>query len=248
MAHESVYPEAIVQPVPELYQTLVQFITRAAEKAPTPVIALTGGTTPKAFYAWAINHPELFSSILARTTWTVSDERYLPTADPESNFGNAARLFFDPLGVPESRRLTWPIGLPGKAAAVAYETYLLQRVGQNYTYDLCILGLGEDAHTASIFPGSPLIGTSLEHGFSSVEIADNQRRLTINPHGLARCKQIVVVVTGAKKAQAVRNVFEGPDDPVRYPGQLLLQFQEKVTFLLDPEAASLLTTKVVQRR
>lgn len=238
MTAQSGSPEIVVKPLPDLYDTATRIIIDTCERATNPLVALSGGSTPKAFFQWAAQHPDRFSGILARTIWTVSDERYVPLNQSESNFGNAIQLFLNPLGVPESRRLPWPLGLPAKACAAAYETFLLQRVGPSQTYDLCFLGLGPDAHTASIFPGSSLIGAQLPNSFSAVSGADGAKRLTINETGLQRCKRIVVVVTGAQKADVVHEVLHGEWNPTKFPGQFLRTLGDKVTFLFDQDAAA----------
>ncbi len=231
-------PEIVVKHLPDLCEAAARIIIESCEHATHPIVALSGGSTPKTFFQWAVQHPERFSGILARTIWTVSDERYVPLHQSESNFGNAIQLFLNPLGVPESRRLPWPLGLPAKACAAAYETFLLQRHGPSYTYDLCFLGLGLDAHTASIFPGSALIGAQLPNSFSAVDGPDGAKRLTINETGLQRCKRIVVVVTGGQKAAVLHKVLYGEWNPAKFPGQFLRTLGDKVTFLIDREAAA----------
>ena len=199
-------------------------------------VGLSGGSTPKAFYAWAAAGHRLSDAVLARADWHVSDERCVPLASDDSNFGHAVRGLLDPLGVPSARRFPWPVDLaPGDAAA----RYAASRA-PGEAFDICVLGLGEDAHVASLWPGCPLIGLTEGPLFAATEWPGRGWRLTVTRTGLARSGEILVLVNGASKAQALRAVCEGPCDPVRFPGQLLREIPAKVTWLADAEAAALL--------
>ncbi|MGJ3243523.1 MAG: 6-phosphogluconolactonase [Opitutales bacterium] len=215
---------------------------RAAEHPGGPVVALTGGSTPKAWYPWVVETGALPEDVVEVLTWTVSDERHVPLNNPDSNFGTAQHLLLDPLDVPARRRLPWPTDHEAPEAASLYARYFQTRFGRERCYDLCILGMGEDGHTASLFPGSPLIGSpeEAETPFSALQIPDKGWRLTINESGLNRCSRILQIVTGANKAEMLKRVLEGPFDPHRLPSQLLRNFRDRVTILADEDAASLL--------
>ncbi|MGA0132987.1 MAG: 6-phosphogluconolactonase [Opitutales bacterium] len=206
--------------------------TRAARGGFTA--GLSGGSTPKAFYAWAAAGRRLSPPLLARADWHVSDERCVPLGSDESNFGHAARGLLDPLGVPPARRFPWPTELPPVEAAVRYASSRHPGSG----FDVCVLGLGDDAHVASLWPGCPLIGVADGPLFAATEWPGRGWRLTITRAGLARCGEIVVLVNGASKASALRAVCHGPADFAGFPGQVLRELSSRVTWLADPEAAA----------
>ena len=105
-------------------------------------------------------------------------------------------------------------------------------------FDLCLLGMGDDGHTASLFPLSPLIESGVEESFASVGVTGKGWRLTITPAGLQRCSQIVVSVQGSGKAAALKKALEGPFEPYKIPIQLLRHAAERVIWLLDEAAAA----------
>jgi 6-phosphogluconolactonase len=116
-------------------------------------------------------------------------------------------------------------------------------------FDVMLLGLGEDAHIASIFPGSEwLAGTNSGHPFAGRRVAAvwaphlNAWRITLTPAAIHDSRAIAVLVAGARKANAVHAAIEAPLDVERTPAQLLREVDDVVEWLLDPSAASLLTT------
>ena len=205
---------------------------------PRPSVALSGGSTPKAFFAWAVATRAFPPEVLARVEWHVSDERCVPLASEESNFGNAARLLLDPLGVPAERRFPWPVDLPPRDAAAAYERFW-RVAGRERLYDLCLLGLGDDSHVVSLWPGCPLLADDGGSRFAATEWPGRGWRLTLTPAGLALCGSVVVLVSGAAKAPALRAVCRDADpDPTRHPGRVLRALAGRVDWLADPAAAA----------
>ena len=202
-------------------------------------IALTGGSTPKAFYSWLNERKQDKQPLsLKNLVWTVSDERCVPLTDIESNFGNADRGFLRSFRISENQKIYWRTELEPNLAATRFEAIWAERFGTDRCFDLCFLGMGEDCHTASIFPGSILLEKVSRTRFSAVEAPDKGWRLTVTPEGLIKCRQIVVTVSGAGKAAALREVLEGEYNPLAKPVQILSRCPEKVTWLVDFEAAA----------
>ncbi len=204
------------------------------------VVAFSGGSTPQDWYRWCVQTRALTPVGVARTHFTVSDERCVPLTDPLSNFGHADRLLLEPLGVPADHRHPWAVGLAPATAAAEYGTTIPELAGQGRSYDLCFLGLGDDSHTASLFPGSPLLLDDHGGWFAPVEVPGKGWRLTITPTGLQACGSVVVLAPGAGKAEALRRVLQGPSDPVNVPAQILRTCAEHVTWLVDEAAAAAL--------
>ena len=222
----------------ESFAELARRINDLAARGPATV-GLSGGSTPKAFYAWAVRTGALTAEAQARIDWHVSDERCVPLASDDSNFGHAARGMLDALGVPAARRFPWPVELAPVDAAAAYEAAWAKR-SPTKAFDLCVLGLGDDSHIASLWPQCPLIGQQAGPRFTATEWPGRGWRLTITEAGLAQCAAIVVLVGGASKASALREITHGSFAPALHPGQVLRAYASRVTWLADQAPASLL--------
>ncbi len=200
--------------------------------------ALSGGATPQAWYRWCVEQKAIPPGLAAAARFTVSDERGVPATNPESNFGNAARQLLDPLGVPPAHRLAWPVELEPAPAVARYTEEVFRVAGFGRAYDVCMLGLGDDVHIASLFPGSPLLEAEDGRFFAAVNVPGKGLRLTITPSGLRACGLIVVMVLGAGKAGAVRRLFQGTELPAAAPARMLQSCAARVVWLLDDAAAA----------
>jgi 6-phosphogluconolactonase len=214
--------------------------------------ALTGGLSPLEWYDWCVRTRALSPALLAATHFTVSDERHVPLVSEESNFGHAMRGLLDPLAVPSEQRHPWPVRLTPSVAAEAYRRAWSALTGPDHAYNVCFLGMGDDAHTASIFPGSPLlsVGSSAiasakaeasvkkdaDELFVSLETSKGPR-LTITPAGLRACDLIIIMTHGAEKAPALKRIFSGSYDPPKAPAQILKTCADRVVWLVDKSAA-----------
>lgn len=199
--------------------------------------ALTGGGTPAAWYRWCVATGALPAALRDEAHFTVSDERHVLLDSPDSNFGNAERLLLEPLGVPAERKHPWMVAWPVAEAAEAYRKTLLLLAGPGRAYDVCFLGMGDDCHTASLFPGTPLLRDDGGQLFGGQEVPGKGWRLTITPTGLRACGLIVVMALGAGKAEALRRVHRGPYEPNEVPSQILRDCADRVVWLIDDAAA-----------
>ena len=214
---------------------------KAASESANFTWAFTGGSTPVAWYQWCADTGALSVETLATTHFTVSDERCVPLSSDESNFGTAERLLLAPKGVPVEHRHPWVVAYEPAAGAEAYRRtmQLLNPVGR--AYDVCFLGMGDDAHTASFFPGSELLTADGGVFFAAVVTPQKGWRLTITPHGLRACGLIVVMTLGGGKAAALKRVLEGDDALLDAPSKILRTCADRVVWLVDDAAASELT-------
>ena len=209
-------------------------------------VALAGGNTPRELYRAVTSQPDLdFAWHRTQVYW--GDERAVPPDDAASNFGmaEAALLSGVPVGPAQIHRM--PADADDlEAAARAYAATLARELATPETavpvLDLVWLGLGDDGHTASLFPGSPLLAVR-DRWVAAVHDAPHApaRRMTLTLPVLNAARRVAFVVTGRSKAGIVRDVLEGAFDPARLPAQGVHPAPGRLVFLLDEEAASRLT-------
>lgn len=233
---QSEYGNLLILHQEDLFKKIVLQIEDSVKHKDQPIsIGLTGGSTPKAFYQWAAKHSVFKKHSLNQILWMTSDERYVPLESSESNFGSADRLMLTPLHVPQKNKLPWCVSDSPQEAAKLYNDHFVP----NTSFDLCLLGMGDDCHIASIFPNSPLItlSQSIQENFTSINVPNKGTRLTITPHGINHCHKIIMIVTGSGKSSALKKVLHGHFNPIENPAQLHKNWASKVTWLIDPPAA-----------
>jgi 6-phosphogluconolactonase len=208
-------------------------------------VALSGGHTPERAYQILADHP--FSD---RIPWEGvhifwGDERCVPPEDPMSNQGMIQRTLLDQVPIPPSQ--IHPMGCwqsPG-SAAMEYEKFLHEYFGSVHpNFDLVFLGLGENGHTASLFPGKEVLHDT-EHWVAEVYLPDqNLYRLTLTAGIINQASMIAFLVSGAKKASVLKEILEGKFNPERLPAQLIKPQNGDLLWLVDQEASALLTKEV----
>jgi 6-phosphogluconolactonase len=213
----------------------VEFATGAIGSRGSFSVALAGGNTPRALY-------RLLASKAYRTAidWTkaavfVGDERNVPPDSPESNFRMVSEELLRPLSIDETNSFRWQTELADPATVAArYEEKLRAKT----PLDLVLLGLGSDAHTASLFPH-----TNALHETEKLAVANwveklNDYRFTMTFPAINSAANVMILVAGAEKAEAVANVLEGEFLPDEYPAQLVKPDGGDLYWLLDEAAAS----------
>jgi 6-phosphogluconolactonase len=209
---------------------IAQALSRSLADAPTSRVglALAGGSTPEPVYRWLV--------VLGGVPWDrvdvfFGDERAVPPDHPESNYRMAHETLLGPAGVDASRVFRMEAEDPDRAAAAdRYAALLPERLS------VLLLGVGEDGHTASLFPESPALDERRRRVADVPARGDRLARLTITPTTLSSAARIVVLARGEGKAAAVAQALQGAWRPRRCPAQLA----RHGTWLLDPAAATLL--------
>ena len=169
-------------------------------------LALSGGRTPRALYqCLAEDYHDRIPWARVNIFW--SDERYVPYGDPRSNYRMAKETLLDRVPVPEQQVHPMPTepADPDEAAR-RYERALPQ------SFDLVLLGIGSDGHTASLFPGSPALDQSERWVVVSVAPVEPRVRLTLTLSVLNRADSVFFVVTGADKTAALRRIVKDSPD------------------------------------
>lgn len=219
---------------------IARLLAAAAAARGRARLALAGGRTPEACYRLLAEEPHR-----GRIPWEAlevfwGDERCVPPEAPESNYRMAAQALLDRVPIPPGGVHRMRGELPPEAAAREYEEGLRRAFpgsGGPPRLDLLLLGLGPDAHTASLFPGTAAL-RERERWVAAARVEPLGWRLTLTPPMLNAAREVLFLVAGADKAEAVRAVLEGSRDPDRYPGQLVEPPDGRVTWLLDGPAAS----------
>jgi len=205
-------------------------------------IAFSGGHTPQRMYE-ILAHKDIRNKIPWEKTYIFwGDERCVPPDHPKSNQLMLRRLLLAHVNIPEQN--VFPISgtLPPGEAAQEYET-ILHKFFTNHQagFDLILLGLGENGHTASLFPGTPALDEN-QRWATDVYVAEQKmHRVTLTASFINQAKKIVFLVSGRSKALVLKEVLEGPTDPHRLPAQLIKPVEGELVWLADQEAGSLLT-------
>jgi 6-phosphogluconolactonase len=186
-------------------ESLAHAAARTIRQSGAKTIVLTGGSTPTRLY-------ELLSESLPEgVTWILLDERYVPMSDPQSNAAMIERTLFA-RGVPERwLRFRTELNDPAETARVFEEEW--RRLGIN-DVDLVLLGIGDDGHTASLFPGTPVLDVE-DRIASEVYVPRlEQWRETLTLPVIRAAKLRMVLATGESKAPMIAAVRNGADYPI----------------------------------
>ena len=225
----------------ELVHTIGQEAVRANGRF---LIALSGGTTPETLYR-ALTSPAFARGFdWSRTTFFFSDERGVPPDDPRSNYASASRALFTPLNITPSQiyRMAGE-ARDLQAAAHTYEQQLRRATNTPPSsppiLDLVLLGLGEDGHTASLFPGSPVLRDHQSLIAVSQSPKDPPNRLTMTLGVINRASVILFLVAGIGKAEVVRAILDPKTEAERQlPASLVAPEKGRLIWLLDRAAAA----------
>jgi 6-phosphogluconolactonase len=197
-------------------------------------IVLTGGSTPRAAY----EHAASLDADWSRATFWFSDERCVPPDHEHSNFGMAEKALLGQIEPGAVHRMKGELG--PAAGAEDYELQLRRMFGESVpAFDLLLLGLGPDAHCASLFPGDPALGETarLAVGVEVPGMAPLVPRITLTLPVLNAAREVVFLVAGEDKAEAVARAFgklrPGPDAPA----SLVRPPSGRLTVVLDDAAA-----------
>jgi 6-phosphogluconolactonase len=211
------------------------------------VVALSGGSTPRGLYMRLAALPYRAAVPWSRVHVLWSDERCVPADHAASNYRMARETLLDHVPIPATNVHRMRGEDNPDAAARAYERILrdlLQtaqgppRDDAGFHIDLVLLGLGEDGHTASLFPGSPAAFDGEPWVIAQRAAAEPAWRLTLVPAVINAAAEVLFLVAGDAKAAIVRRVFEGPRRPREVPAHLIAPVAGRLLWLLDAAAAS----------
>ncbi len=210
-------------------------------------VALSGGSTPRRTYQLLAT--ERFRD---RVNWEQvhifwGDERGVSPEDPRSNYRMAREVLLTRVPLPPEN--LHPIAaFPSVAmGAQKYEAELKAFFGQARPgFDLIFLGMGADGHIASLFPGSSVLWEE-RRWVAGVSVSDQEvARVTLTSWVINLAALVVFLVAGQDKAEVLQKVLEGPREPARFPAQLIRPPSQRLLWLVDREAASLLSPETLK--
>lgn len=210
-------------------------------------VALSGGSTPRRTYQLLAT--ERFRD---RVNWEQvhifwGDERGVSPEDPRSNYRLAREVLLTRVPLPPEN-LHPIVAFPSVAmGAQKYEAELKAFFGQaRPSFDLIFLGMGANGHTASLFPGSAVLWEE-RRWVAGVSVPDQEvARVTLTAWVINLAAQVVFLVAGQDKAEVLQKVLEGPREPALLPAQLIRPLSQRLLWLVDREAASLLSPETLK--
>jgi 6-phosphogluconolactonase len=206
---------------------------------PRATIALSGGSSPRLLFSRMAQADLDWSRV--HFFWV--DERCVPPADSRSNFRLANETLLSPAHIADANVHRIHGELPPDTAAAQYVQEIKQffSLGEDMlpVFDIIHRGMGDEGHTASLFPGEPLINNTTDIAAHVYVEKVKMDRVTLLPGVLRAAKRTVLQVTGPDKAPAVREVLTGAEDPMTYPCQIASRDANAAWFLDDAAAAQL---------
>ena len=204
-------------------------------------VAISGGSTPKSVFALlAREYVDKIAWEQVQLFWV--DERCVPPTDADSNFGMTKAAMLDKVPLPAANVHRMEGELDPEEAAARYEAEIRNTLrlegAETPTFDLVLLGLGPDGHTASLFPHTEGL-----HELARICLANHvpQKdtwRLTLTWPVITQGREVVFLIEGREKAAVLKTVFTGAYEPEQYPAQLIRPASGRLTLLLDQAAAA----------
>jgi 6-phosphogluconolactonase len=219
-------------------QFILDTLTQRIREGGTATLAISGGETPRVMFADLAKAPADWSKI--HVFWV--DERCVPPDSELSNFRLANETLLGPTGIPKQNihRIFGELD-PEKAAQkyiAEIRNFFSLADGALPAFDIIHRGMGNDAHTASLFPGEPLIGDRTNIAAHVWVEKLKMHRITLLPGVLLNAGRTVMEVVGPDKADPLYNVLCGTDDPFQYPCQIATRGSNKAVWFLDEPAAT----------
>jgi 6-phosphogluconolactonase len=225
---------------------------------PRATLAISGGNSPRPMFE--IFAKSKFEWQRVDLFWV--DERHVPRTDPQSNFKLAKDTWLAPAAFPAMNIHAVDTGVPPEESALRYAAEIHRcftgprgtpaagdpaGVAQIPTFDVIHLGMGPDCHTASLFPGEPMIDdrTHLTAGLWVEKM--KQWRVTLLPGVLIAARDVAMLITGSDKAEPLEAALHGTHDPRNYPSQLVTRDRGGAMLFIDEPAAGLLSRDLLQK-
>lgn len=232
----------------EAASLFIEAARTAKEKEGRFTVALSGGKTPTELFS--LLSDEYYKT---RIPWNDTyffwvDERCVPPQHEESNFGTVQKNLFSKIGVPASHIFRIPGEMKtSREAATAYEASMKAffKLDKSFPkFNLVLLGLGEDGHTASLFPNTVALNEKYKWAVANQAPHLKTERVTLTFPVINNAKKVVVLCSGENKANIVREIFRSDISSERYPAQSINPSNGELVWLFDTLSASKLQTEI----
>ena len=202
-------------------------------------IALSGGSTPKALHELLAQPPLRDRIDWSRVHVFWGDERYVPLTDEKNNARMAYDTLLNHVPVPKAQIHVMKTDLPPDESMSEYEQTLHQYFdGENHTFDLVLLGMGDDGHTLSLFPGTDVVNEEQAWTKAFFLTQQDMFRLTLTAPVVNKAAAVLFLVAGANKADALHEVLHGAYQPDKYPSQRIKPETGELVWFIDKAAGA----------
>ncbi len=230
--------------ISELSQYAAQAFIGIANKAIAErgrfLVALSGGSTPMRLYELLGNKFQRDVD-WSRVHFFWGDERCVPVDDEGNSYGQTKKVLFDKIGTTNIHRVNSDLAPDSAATDYADALKVFSEPPNEWPrFDLVLLGMGDDGHTASLFPNSPVDVTSPTIAVTANYQDRPANRVTLTQLVINDAREIWFMVAGKNKAETLLNVLDGAYKPKLYPAQRIKPTDGNLVWMIDEEAASLL--------
>ncbi len=202
-------------------------------------IALSGGSTPKKLYQLLASEKYRDKIDWSRIHFFIGDERYVPYSNERNNGRMIHETLLDVIPAKKGQIYLMLTDTDPETSAAEYENILREYFsGSDNTFDLVLLGLGDNAHTLSLFPGYPVVFEKTKWVSSFFLKEENIHRITLTAPVVNAARCVSFLVSGSAKSAALYNVFTKEHDPELYPAQIIQPFNDVLYWWTDNAAAS----------
>lgn len=223
----------------EAMTRLVEIAAESVELRGSFSLAVPGGSSPRLLFD-LLAQDASGAVPWAQTNLFFTDERCVPPDHGDSNYRLARETLVCRVPIPPSNVHRFRAELAPEEAAAAYESEMRMTMGEDPRLDLAVLGMGDDTHTASLFPHSPALGERSRLAVANWVERLGAYRLTLTVPALNRSRHIIVLATGQSKAQALALALAGDIDVEEHPIQAIRPVDGSMVWIVDQEAAALL--------
>ena len=219
---------------------LVEQVNEVLKKKDRFTIALAGGNTPKKLYSLLASDRYKDKIDWNRMHFFFGDERFVPFDDERNNAKMAHLALLDRVPVnPKNIHVIQTVGPEPEESAADYDQLLHAFFDdQPNTFDLVLLGLGNDAHTLSLFPGYPVIKENKKWVSAFYLQSQEMYRVTLTPPVVNKAARVAFLVSGGDKAASLYHVVSSEHDPALYPAQIIQPFSGGLYWFIDEAAAA----------
>ena len=235
----------IAQNTQELSENLAAWISNYIQEVlqdqPIFTLVLSGGNTPKQLFTLLAKEPYKIMIPWGRIHFFWGDERAVPFEDERNNAKMAYDTLLNTVGIPAENIHVMRTDIPPEQSAAEYEKILREYFKEGETtFDLVLLGMGDDGHTLSLFPGTPVVHEEKAWVTSFFLKAQDMYRITLTAPVVNQSACVIFMATGTGKSLTLKSVIEGTFNPDKFPSQIIRPEDGELHWFVDEAAAGAL--------